>query len=52
MRVMDLAGDWTVRAVAGEVPVGVADAVVRATVPGCVHTDLLEAGLIPDRTWI
>jgi beta-mannosidase len=32
---------WTVRRVDGvdEIP---------ATVPGCVHTDLLAAGLIPD----
>ncbi|MFF5122096.1 glycosyl hydrolase 2 galactose-binding domain-containing protein, partial [Dactylosporangium aurantiacum] len=36
---------WTLRA-AGPAPHG--DAPVPATVPGCVHTDLLAAGLIPD----
>nr|WP_232534261.1 glycoside hydrolase family 2 protein [Plantactinospora sp. KBS50] len=30
------------------VPAGIAGVVVPATVPGCVHTDLLAAGLIPD----
>ncbi|MFR9778619.1 glycosyl hydrolase 2 galactose-binding domain-containing protein [Micromonospora sp. MS34] len=40
---------WTLRAVPGpQVPPEVADAAVPATVPGCVHTDLLAAGLIPD----
>ncbi|TVT01343.1 glycoside hydrolase family 2 protein [Amycolatopsis bartoniae] len=32
----------------GAVPPEVAAAPVPATVPGCVHTDLLAAGLIPD----
>jgi beta-mannosidase len=32
----------------GDVPAEVAGALVPATVPGCVHTDLLAAGLIPD----
>lgn len=36
---------WTLRA-AGPAPLG--DARVPAEVPGCVHTDLLAAGLIPD----
>ncbi|MEV4510808.1 glycoside hydrolase family 2 protein [Dactylosporangium sp. NPDC049525] len=36
---------WTLRS-AGPVPHG--DGPVPATVPGCVHTDLLAAGLIPD----
>jgi beta-mannosidase len=44
----DLSREWTVRAIDGDVPVGVAGAVVPATVPGCVHTDLLTAGLLPD----
>nr|BFE56804.1 glycoside hydrolase family 2 protein [Dactylosporangium thailandense] len=35
---------WTVRA-AAEAPVG---ETLPATVPGCVHTDLLAAGAIPD----
>ena len=39
---------WTVRAVAGPVPAALDGAVVPATVPGSVHTDLLAAGLIPD----
>ncbi|MGK5674750.1 glycoside hydrolase family 2 protein [Micromonospora sp. URMC 106] len=40
---------WTLRAVPGpQVPAGIADRAVPATVPGCVHTDLLAAGLIPD----
>jgi beta-mannosidase len=43
---------WTVTPVApgGSVPVEVAQRAepVPATVPGCVHTDLLAAGLIPD----
>ncbi|MDQ7878613.1 glycoside hydrolase family 2 protein [Microbacterium sp. QXD-8] len=38
---------WTLRAAAGPVPDGLAGD-VAATVPGCVHTDLLAAGLIPD----
>ncbi|MFG2104179.1 glycoside hydrolase family 2 protein [Micromonospora echinaurantiaca] len=40
---------WTLRAVPGpRVPVEIAGRSVPATVPGCVHTDLLAAGLIPD----
>ncbi|MFE5409260.1 glycoside hydrolase family 2 protein [Microbacterium sp. NPDC056569] len=42
---------WTLQASAGPVPDGFitdAAAAVPATVPGCVHTDLLAAGLIPD----
>ena len=39
---------WTVRATAGPVPEGVKDRRVIATVPGCVSTDLLAAGLLPD----
>ena len=52
VQVTDLSRGWTVRAVAGDVPAELTGAVVPASVPGCVHTDLLEAGLIPDRTWI
>ncbi len=36
------------RAVGGEVPAHVVGVRVPATVPGCVHLDLLAAGLIPD----
>ncbi|GAB3172195.1 beta-mannosidase [Micromonospora palomenae] len=40
---------WTLRALPGpQVPAGIAGRAVPATVPGCVHTDLLAAGLIPD----
>jgi beta-mannosidase len=43
--------DWTLRLVDGPVPSGPADRLhgaVPATVPGCVHADLLDEGLIPD----
>ncbi|MER6755851.1 glycoside hydrolase family 2 protein [Micromonospora echinofusca] len=40
---------WTLRAVPGpQVPAAIAGRAVPATVPGCVHTDLLAAGLIGD----
>lgn len=40
---------WTLRAVTGpQVPPETEGRIVPATVPGCVHTDLLAAGLIPD----
>ncbi|MFI7079921.1 glycoside hydrolase family 2 protein [Micromonospora sp. NPDC049903] len=40
---------WTIRPVPGpQVPPEVDGRVVAATVPGCVHTDLLAAELIPD----
>ncbi|MFD6661838.1 glycoside hydrolase family 2 protein [Micromonospora chalcea] len=40
---------WTLRAEPGPaVPPEIARVAVPATVPGCVHTDLLAAGLIPD----
>src|SRR5882724_3696304 len=41
---------WTVRAVGdlSQVPSPIRDATVPARVPGCVHTDLLRAGLIED----
>ncbi|MEA2735913.1 MAG: beta-mannosidase [Humisphaera sp.] len=42
--------NWTVRAAGdrSEVPGGLREIVVPARVPGCVHTDLLRAGRIPD----
>jgi beta-mannosidase len=41
--------DWSVRAVGGDAaPTGLRDRAVPASVPGCVTTDLLAAGLIPD----
>ncbi|WP_341719453.1 glycoside hydrolase family 2 protein [Micromonospora sp. FIMYZ51] len=40
---------WTLRAAPGpQLPAGIDGRTVPATVPGCVHTDLLAAGLIPD----
>ena len=44
----DLHSGWTVRAAGGAVPAEIGDVPVPATVPGTVHTDLLDAGLIPD----
>jgi beta-mannosidase len=38
-QINDLSGTWNLRG---------ADVDIAATVPGCVHTDLLAAGLIPD----
>ena len=48
MQRTDLSPGWTVRAVAGDVPGRIGGTAVPATVPGCVHTDLLGAGLLPD----
>ncbi|WP_405373067.1 MULTISPECIES: glycosyl hydrolase 2 galactose-binding domain-containing protein [unclassified Microbacterium] len=39
---------WTVRAASGPAPADIAEAVIPAAVPGCVHVDLLDADLIPD----
>jgi beta-mannosidase len=41
---------WTVRAIGdlAQVPGGIRNVVVPASVPGCVHTALLRAGLIED----
>ena len=47
MRTLLHAG-WTVSAVGDDVPAELRGVVVPATVPGCVHLDLLAAGLIPD----
>jgi len=45
-----LQGAWSLKAVgpAADVPADVRDKTIPATVPGCVHTDLMEAGLIDD----
>lgn len=40
--------NWTLRSVAGPVPQNIAGLTIPATVPGSVHTDLLDAGLISD----
>ena len=39
---------WELTVGAGPAPDAIAVGAVPATVPGCVHTDLLAAGLIPD----
>lgn len=38
---LDLGGEWRVNQLGK-------NKVIRATVPGCIHTDLLAAGVIPD----
>jgi beta-mannosidase len=43
----ELRAGWTVRAISGD-PSGRLPGTYRAAVPGCVHTDLMAAGLIPD----
>jgi len=43
-----LSQPWTLSAEGGEVPPELSGVTVTATVPGCVHTDLLDARLIPD----
>jgi beta-mannosidase len=48
---LTLSDGWTVTATAGPVPAAITDALgagLRAAVPGSVHVDLLDAGLIPD----
>ena len=44
----DLDSGWTLRAAHGPAPEGIAGRSIPAAVPGCVHTDLLGASLIPD----
>jgi len=41
MKLIDLSGRWRVRAASRK-------KWVPASVPGCIHTDLMEAGIIPD----
>jgi beta-mannosidase len=43
----DLHAGWTVRALTGDTD-GRVPGSYRANVPGCVHTDLMAAGVIPD----
>lgn len=43
-----LDADWSLTALAGPVPAHLRHLTVPATVPGSVHTDLLDAALIPD----
>lgn len=42
-----LSKGWTLHRVAGETPIELPES-IPAEVPGCVHTDLMAAGLIPD----
>ena len=44
--VLSLDGAWTVSARSGEAPADLLERSIPATVPGCVHLDLLAAGLI------
>ena len=44
----ELRNGWTLTAVTGPVPAHLEGLEVNASVPGVVHTDLLDAGLIPD----
>ncbi len=50
MQKIPLPAAWTVRAVSNpeEVPAEIANRAIPATVPGCVHLDLLRENLIPD----
>lgn len=50
MQRIDLSKGWSVRAVnpSPDVPDAIAGRTVAADVPGCVHTDLLAAGLVVD----
>jgi beta-mannosidase len=49
VRTLDLNGDlWTVRTLNAEAPDHIRGRVFPAVVPGCVHTDLIRAGVIPD----
>ena len=44
----DLHDGWSVTAAGGPAPEGLSGVAIPAAVPGCVHTDLRAAGLIPD----
>ncbi|ROS21563.1 beta-mannosidase [Rathayibacter sp. PhB127] len=48
MALLPLHTGWTLEALAGPVPPGIADRAIPAAVPGCAHTDLLAAGLIAE----
>ena len=47
MLITELRTGWTVRAIGGD-PSGRVPGSYQAEVPGCVHTDLMAAGVIPD----
>ena len=44
---IDLQDGWKLAPLSGSIPAGLPER-IPASVPGCVHTDLLAAGLIPD----
>ena len=46
----DLRAGWSVRAISGDLSERV-PGTYQAEVPGCVHTDLMAAGVIPIPTW-
>lgn len=48
MNRQDLHEGWTLTLTSGPVPAELAGRAVPAAVPGCMHTDLLAAGAIPD----
>ena len=48
MTLVNLHEGWTLRPVGGPLPAGLTGEPLPATVPGCVHTDLLRAGLIDE----
>ncbi|MDQ2850599.1 MAG: glycoside hydrolase family 2 protein, partial [Actinomycetota bacterium] len=48
MKRTQLHDNWTMQASGGSVPDAVAHRTIPAAVPGCAHTDLMSAGLMPD----
>jgi len=44
----DLNTGWSLQLVSGPAPTEISGRSIHASVPGSVHTDLMEAGLIPD----
>lgn len=48
MTVIQLSDSWSVSAIAGPAPAGIAGQGIPAQVPGSVHLDLLRAGLIDE----
>ncbi|HEY5882043.1 MAG TPA: hypothetical protein VIU11_24250 [Nakamurella sp.] len=48
MTVLTLHDGWTLRAIGDTVPDDLVGVEIPAAIPGCVHTDLLRAGLITD----
>lgn len=48
MPILPLDGSWSLMPLAGQAPEWLRGRVIPATVPGCVHLDLLAAGVIDD----